>query len=133
MTLYLANIPETRCSGITKRIAFAQISNTSRHQIPNNNSKSTNSSSQHLTPDQLAMRTRLQRDYSKTFNALQKYSLVSAPSCFYTFFDRMRRLVELSPRLPITPALVAISSIFENLHFIAKFFTKSPNDRLSIE
>ncbi|GBM56753.1 hypothetical protein AVEN_211089-1 [Araneus ventricosus] len=62
-------IPETRSLGITKRTALTQISNTSRQQISNNNSNSLNNSSQRLTADQLAMRTRLRRDYFLSFAA----------------------------------------------------------------
>ncbi|GBM19062.1 hypothetical protein AVEN_230262-1 [Araneus ventricosus] len=70
MTLYLKNILEPRSAGITKRTVFAQTSNTSRQQIANNNRNSSNSSNQCLTADQLAMRTRLERDSPKEFKHL---------------------------------------------------------------
>ncbi|GBO01769.1 hypothetical protein AVEN_121947-1 [Araneus ventricosus] len=59
---YLTNISETRSTGITKITALAQISNTCRQQITNNNNNGVNNSAQRLTADQLAMRSRLQRD-----------------------------------------------------------------------
>ncbi|GBM84383.1 hypothetical protein AVEN_28707-1 [Araneus ventricosus] len=43
--------------------ALDQIRNTCRQQINNNNSNSRTNNDQRLTADQLAMRTRLQRDY----------------------------------------------------------------------
>ncbi|GBM41254.1 hypothetical protein AVEN_180547-1 [Araneus ventricosus] len=60
------NIQERRNTGNSKNTALAQISNTSRQQVTNNNSNSTNDSAQRLVAEQLAMRTRLQRDFSSS-------------------------------------------------------------------
>ncbi|GBL92697.1 hypothetical protein AVEN_119093-1 [Araneus ventricosus] len=51
---------------VTVKTALAQISSTSKQQITNYNSNSTNNSSQRLTADQLAKRTSLQRDSSNS-------------------------------------------------------------------
>ncbi|GBL80593.1 hypothetical protein AVEN_225277-1 [Araneus ventricosus] len=59
------NIQERRNTGKRKNTAFAQFSNTSKQQITNNNRNSTNNNAQRLAADQLAMRTRLQRDSSR--------------------------------------------------------------------
>ncbi|GBL81671.1 hypothetical protein AVEN_93456-1 [Araneus ventricosus] len=85
MTLYLTNIPETRSTGITKRTALAQICKTSRQQIANNNSNSTNNSAQRLTAEQLAMR----KQDSKEIQDVQAHSPVSAPPDIYTSSDKM--------------------------------------------
>ncbi|GBM28940.1 hypothetical protein AVEN_17983-1 [Araneus ventricosus] len=66
MATYLKNIPETRSTGIAKRTALAQISNTNRQQITTNNSSSTFITARCLSAHPLAQQTKLQRD-SKTF------------------------------------------------------------------
>ncbi|GBO40461.1 hypothetical protein AVEN_109956-1 [Araneus ventricosus] len=55
------NIQERRNTGNRKNTELTQFSNTSKQQVTNN-SNSTNNSAQRLAADQLAMRTRLQRD-----------------------------------------------------------------------
>ncbi|GBO01525.1 hypothetical protein AVEN_4921-1 [Araneus ventricosus] len=59
------NIQERRNTGRRKNTALAQFSSTSKQQITNNNSNSTNKSAQRRAADQLAVRTRLQRDSSR--------------------------------------------------------------------
>ncbi|GBO22229.1 hypothetical protein AVEN_14311-1 [Araneus ventricosus] len=58
------NIQERLNTGNRKNTALAQFSNTSKQQITTNDSNSTNNSAQRLVADQVAMRTKLQRDSS---------------------------------------------------------------------
>ncbi|GBM65862.1 hypothetical protein AVEN_248044-1 [Araneus ventricosus] len=60
------NIQERPNTFNRKNTTLAQISNTSKRQITNDNSNSSNNSAQCLAADQLAMRTRHQRHSSRS-------------------------------------------------------------------
>ncbi|GBM32444.1 hypothetical protein AVEN_136024-1 [Araneus ventricosus] len=78
------NIQERRNTGKSNNTALAQFSNTSKQQITNNNSNSTNHSAQRLAADQLAMRTRPQRESSRSEDVPRRI----LPPCIYSVPDR---------------------------------------------
>ncbi|GBM76585.1 hypothetical protein AVEN_228940-1 [Araneus ventricosus] len=86
-----SNIPENTKHKQEEKKGLAQISNTSRQQIINNNSNSTNKCSQRLTADQLAKRT-----------GLQRRSLSSISQSIYILFRQDVKSQENSRRISIT-------------------------------
>ncbi|GBM09751.1 hypothetical protein AVEN_101798-1 [Araneus ventricosus] len=54
---------------VERKTVLVQISSTSRQKVTNNNRNSTNNRAQRLAAEQLALRTRFQRDYSRHSSA----------------------------------------------------------------
>ncbi|GBM15082.1 hypothetical protein AVEN_150099-1 [Araneus ventricosus] len=62
--LFMNNQERRNTGNRKKKTSLVQFSNAGKQQITNNNSNRTNNITQRLAADQLAMRTRLQRDSS---------------------------------------------------------------------
>ncbi|GBL91570.1 hypothetical protein AVEN_23632-1 [Araneus ventricosus] len=83
-----SNIPEITKHMLEEYTALAQINNTNRQKIRNNNINSTNNSVQRLTVDQIPKRARLQRDSSNSEDVQRRSSHLSNSRVF------MNRLVD---------------------------------------
>ncbi|GBM10236.1 hypothetical protein AVEN_177502-1 [Araneus ventricosus] len=92
------NIQERRNTGNRKNTALAQISNTRKRKITNNNSNSTNNSAQRLAADQLAT----QQDSKEILRTPKTFPIESYRPVFIAFLtvrDVTWKCLEKSPDL----------------------------------
>ncbi|GBL92294.1 hypothetical protein AVEN_35842-1 [Araneus ventricosus] len=75
-----------RDANVTRKTERARISITSRKKISSNNRDSNNNNTQHLTVDQLTMRTRLQR-HSDSFQSIHSSQVLRVFIVFPTGHD----------------------------------------------